>query len=72
MFELVVMVCLVTNQNQCEEFRVRGTEAENIAACMKSASVKAEEWRTKNDDYFIIGVRCAKDSKSSFAPGDKS
>lgn len=72
MFELIVMVCLLTNESDCKEFRVRDFGTESITACMSGAKAKAEEWLIKNDDYRIIGVRCAKDSKSPFAPGDKS
>jgi hypothetical protein len=72
MFELVLMVCLLSNENECREYKVRGTESESLAACMNIGKVKAEEWLKNNDAYKIIGVRCGKGSSAEFAPGDKS
>jgi hypothetical protein len=72
MYELVIMVCLLANENDCREYRVRGTEAETVFACMNEAKAKGEAWLKKNDTYRLIGVRCAKDSNTPFAPGDKS
>ena len=68
MAELIVMVCLLATPEKCEEFKIPGAGADDVVTCIRSGGVKADEWQVDNTNYFIIGWRCAKDSKAPDAP----
>ena len=60
MVQLVVLICLLANPQQCSEKAVPGTETDGIVKCLKSAGDKADEWQRSNSQYFVIGWRCEK------------
>ena len=68
MAELIVMVCLLATPEKCQEFKIPGAGAGDVVTCIRSGGVKADEWQVANSGYFIIGWRCAKDSKAPEAP----
>ncbi|WP_280136607.1 hypothetical protein [Methyloceanibacter superfactus] len=37
-------------------------------SCIRTGGEKADEWQKANNKYFVIGWRCAKDSKAPEAP----
>ena len=68
MAELIVMVCLLATPEKCQEFKVPDAGAGDVVTCIRSGGVKADEWQVTNAKYFIIGWRCAKNSKAPLAP----
>jgi len=68
MAELIVMVCLLATPETCQEFKIPGAGASDVVTCIRSGGVKADEWQVDNSTYFIIGWRCAQDSKAPEAP----
>ena len=68
MAELIVMVCLLATPEKCQEFRVLDAGAGDVVTCIRAAAVKSDEWQEVNDKYFIIGWRCATNSKAPLAP----
>ena len=68
MAELIVMVCLLASPEKCQEYKVPGSGAGDVVTCIQKAAAKSDEWQNDNNKYFVIGWRCAKDSKVSEAP----
>lgn len=68
MAELIVMVCLLATPEKCEEFKIPNAGADDVVTCIRAAATKTDEWQGDNNKYFIIGWRCAKNSKAPMAP----
>jgi hypothetical protein len=68
MAELIVMVCLLATPEKCQEYKVAGLEYTDVVSCIRTGGEKSIEWQAGNDKYFVIGWRCAKDSKIPEAP----
>jgi hypothetical protein len=68
MAELIVMVCLLATPEKCQEYKVAGAGAGDVVSCIRTGGEKADEWQKANNKYFVIGWRCAKDSKAPEAP----
>jgi hypothetical protein len=60
MAQLVVLICLLSNPEQCSEKPVPGSDATDVVTCLRSAGDKADAWQKENSQYFVIGWRCEK------------
>jgi hypothetical protein len=58
MAQLVVLICLLSNPEECSEKPVPDSEAKDVVSCLKTAGDKADAWQLKNNQYFVIGWRC--------------
>jgi hypothetical protein len=68
MAELIVMVCLLATPEKCQEFKVEGLEYRDVVTCIRTGGEKSDEWQEENNNYFVIGWRCAKDTNVPVAP----
>ncbi|HXG78783.1 MAG TPA: hypothetical protein VNJ31_05550 [Methyloceanibacter sp.] len=60
MAQIVVLVCLLSNPEQCTEKVVPDFSATDVVSCIRQAGDKANAWQEKNNQYFVIGWRCEK------------
>ena len=68
MAELIVMVCLLATPEKCQEYKIPDAGADDVVTCIRAAAAKSEAWQTDNSKYFVIGWRCATNSKAPLAP----
>jgi hypothetical protein len=68
MFEVIVVVCLAANGQECREFKLPDKQYVNATSCIKGSQADGAAWQLKNNKYTIIGTRCAEGSKVPEAP----
>jgi hypothetical protein len=65
---LVLIACLATPPNTCQEIALPEVTSEDVIECVGSAKEKSEAWQKEHTDYLVIATKCAKDEEGSEAP----
>jgi hypothetical protein len=65
---LVLIACLATPPNTCQEIALPEVTFEDVVSCNYKARVNSEAWQKEHKDYLVIATKCAKNEEPGSSP----